>query len=74
MEWEVTSVPSKELALVVFEESTRGPIDVRTLSEVMGAREELPAGDNQEELILEEGQAKLKGKHRAPVSEQGQPR
>ena len=52
--WEAASVPLKELALVVFDESTRGPIDVPILSEVVGAREELPTGDNQEELVIED--------------------
>ena len=69
--WETTSIPSKELALVVFEESTRGAIEVSTLSEVMGAKEELPVGDNQEELVVEDERAKLKGKRWALASEQG---
>ena len=47
-------VLSKELALVVFEESTRGPVEVPTLGEVVGVREELLGGDDQEELVVED--------------------
>ena len=68
---------------MVFEDSTGGsievptssePVEVPTSGEIMGAREELPMEGNEEELIVEDEQAKIKGKRRAPSSEQGWPR
>ena len=50
----MTTVLSKELALVVFEDSTNRPVEVLTMSEVMRAREELLEENDQEELIVED--------------------
>ena len=45
---------------MVFEDSTNGLVEVLTLSEVIGAKEELPERNDQEELIVEDEQTKLK--------------